>query len=393
MTNGKLRDNSSSSELVVTAASLRDVDELLSLYFMIYGNTYPIALGMDREVMSSVITGGNDLWLIARDTVRNCIAGSAVIQIDHGEKIGKLEAVVSHPEYRKRGIAMMLIKSATERALSGKAPLNSVYTTTRTVSLGPQLMCLDAGYIPLGIFPNAHKLKQYETVTLMARYRAGVLNRRIPVEGISAKIACLWYAMNGHIGSDAVPETLPSERFHAPGPILEFEIIEAQQFVARKFHERSRKPHNYFYPFHLPNVLFVSTDGSVELFAYLSRKDRYCTLISLNVAFTSLRHKMDNLLELLKEHNAEYIETLLPMSDHKSIAAMLDDDFLPCAIYPAMREINGALHDYIVMSRTMVPLDLRGMQIAAPFKSYIDQYVELWKQMHIDTLEVFNERR
>ncbi len=393
MTDGKLRDDSLPSELVATTASLRDVDELLSLYFMIYGNTYPLALGTDREVMSSVIGGGNDLWLIARDTVRNRIAGSVVIQIDHQEKIGKLEAVVSHPEYRKSGIAKMLIKTATERALNGEEPLNSVYTTTRTVSLGPQLMCLDAGYIPLGIFPNAHKLKQYETVTLMARYRTGVLDRRVPVEGISKKIASLWYAMNGHTRSQSVPEMLPSERFSAPGPDLEFEIIEAEQFVTRKFREHRRTPRKSFYPFHSPNVLFVSTDGSVELFAHLSRRDRYCTLISLNVSFRSLRHKMVNLLELLKEHNAEYIETLLPMSDHTSIAAMLDDDFLPCAIYPAMREIDGTLHDYIVMSRTMVPLDLRGMQIAAPFKSYIDQYVELWKQMHIDTLEIFNERR
>jgi GNAT superfamily N-acetyltransferase len=393
MMNGKLRDDSLPSELVVTTASLRDVDELLSLYFLIYGNTYPIALGTDREVMSSAIGGGNDLWLIAKDTLYNRIAGSAVIQMDRQEGIGKLEAVVSHPEYRKRGVAKTLIKSATERALSGEAALNSVYTTTRTVSLGPQLMCLDAGYIPLGIFPNAHKLKLYETVTLMARYRTGILDRRIPVEGISKKIASLWHSMNGHIGASFVPEIVPAERFKAAGPAMEFEIIEAQQFVARKFHEHRRTPRNSFYPFHAPNVLFVSTDGTVELFAHLSRKDRYCTLISLNVSFRSLRHKMDNLLELLKEHDAEYIETLLPLSDHTSIAAMLDDDFLPCAIYPAMRESDGTLHDYIIMSRTMVPLDLRGMQIAAPFKSYIDQYVELWKQMHIDTLEVFNETR
>lgn len=390
---GKLRDDQLPPELAVTTASLRDVDELLSLYFLIYGNTYPIALGTDREVMSSIIGGGNDLWLIARDIRCNRIAGSVVVQIDRQEGIGKLEALVSHPEYRRKGIAKTLIKSATERALSGEAPLNSVYTTTRTVSLDPQLIFLDAGYIPLGIFPNAHKLKVYETVTLMARYRTGILDRRIPVGGISNKIASLWHTMNGHIGFSFVPGILPAERFKAPGSAVEFEIIEAQHFVARKFREHRRTPRNSFYPFHAPNVLFVSADGTVELFAHLSRKDRYCTLISMNVSFRSLRHKMGSLLELLKEHNAEYIETLLPLADHTSIAALLDDDFLPCAIYPAMREIDGALHDYIIMSRTMVPLDLRGMRIAAPFKSYIDQYVDLWKQMHIDTLEVFDETR
>ena len=384
---------SSAPDIVVAAASLQDVDELLRLYFMVYGNTYPIALGTDRQIMSSVLSEGKDLWLIARDSRRNCIVGSAVIEIDYAEKIGKLEAVVSHPEYRRSGIATMLVRSATEQALSGKAPMNSVYTTTRTVSLGPQLMCVDSGYIPFGIFPNAHKLKQYETVTLMTKYRSGVLNRRIPVQGVSAKIAPLWYTMNGHIGSAAVPEILSAERFEAPGPAYEFEIIEAQKFITRRFLEFCERPREHFYPFHSPNVLFISTDGSVEIFAYLSRQDRYCTLISLNVSFKQLRHRMENLLEMLKEHNAEYIETLLPVSDHESIAAMLDDDFLPSAIYPAMREIDGSMYDYIVMSRTMVPLDLRGMQIAAPFKPYIDQYIELWKQMHIDTLEVFSGNR
>jgi hypothetical protein len=381
------------ADILVTTASLQDVDELLHLYFIIYGNSYPITLGTDRQVMSAVISGGNDLWLIARDTAHNCIVGSAVIEIDRTEKIGKLVAVVSHPEYRKSGIATMLVRSATEQVLSGDAPLNSVYTTTRTVSLGPQLMCLNSGYLPLGIFPNAHKLKQYETVTLLTRYRAGVLNGRFPVEGISAKIAPLWYAMNKHIGSTAVPAIISSEWFEAPGPAFDFEIIEAQTFVTRRFLSLCQKPRQCFYPFHSPNVLFASTDGSVEIFAYLSRQDRYCTLISLNVPFKALRNRMDNLLELLKEHNAEYIETLLPVNDHESIAAMLDDDFLPSAIYPAMREMDGNVNDYIVMSRTMVPLNLKGMQVAVSFKSYIDQYIELWKQMHIDTLEVFSEHR
>jgi len=380
----------STVDLVVAPASLQDVDELLHLYFMVYGNTYPIALGTDRQVMSSVISGGNDLWLIAKDAKRNCIVGSAVVEIDHAEKIGKLAAVVSHPDYRRCGIAKRLVKTATEQALSGTTPMNSIYTTTRTVSLGPQLMCIDSGYIPLGIFPNAHKLKQYETVTLMTRFRPGVLNRRVLVESVSAKIAPLWNIMNGQIGSTHIPETRPPERSETPGPALEFEIIEAQEFVRRRFREYCKTPHEHFYPFHSPNVLFASTDGAVEIFAYLSRPDRYCTLVSLNVPVKALASSMEALLEMLKDHKAEYIETLLPLAYHESIEAMLDDDFLPSALYPAMREIDGKLYDYIVMSRTMVPLDLKGMQIAAPFKPYSDQYIELWKQMHIDTLQVFS---
>lgn len=370
---------------------MHDVDELLKLYFLVYGNTYPIRVGTDRQLMSSTISGGNDIWMVARDTERNIVVGSAVIEVDRPEKIGKLVGVVVHPECRKHNVATGMIAQAVEKLLGGESPLNSIYTTTRTNSLGPQLMCLRVGFTPLGIFPNAHKLKHYETVTLMAKYCPGVLDRRHPVPVVSEKLLPLLNTMNANIGSVFIPEVMPAPKTANSGKELEFEIIEAQHFVLRRFREVVQDQSGYFYPFHLPNLLFSSLDGTVEIFAFLSRLDRYCALITANVPFHKLADGVEDFLETLKDHGAEYIETLLPLSDTANIAALLHDDFLPSAIYPAMREVDGLMHDYLVMSRTTDPLNFCGMQIAAPFKPYLDQYVELWRQMHLDTLEVFNE--
>jgi hypothetical protein len=63
-------------------------------------------------------------------------------------------------------------------------------------------------------------------------------------------------------------------------------------------------------------------------------------------------------------------------------------------VYPAMQEgQDGKLVDFVIMSRTLKPLDFRGMAIDQGFKPFIDQYVDLWKGMHLDVLDVFNDYR
>jgi hypothetical protein len=53
---------------------------------------------------------------------------------------------------------------------------------------------------------------------------------------------------------------------------------------------------------------------------------------------------------------------------------------------------NGARYtDFVVMSHSMHPLNFSGMAVDASFKPFIDQYVELWKQRHLDVLEVFKK--
>jgi hypothetical protein len=39
----------------------------------------------------------------------------------------------------------------------------------------------------------------------------------------------------------------------------------------------------------------------------------------------------------------------------------------------------------------MAPLDFKGMEIDRSFKPFVDQYVELWKEMHLNVIKVFEK--
>ena len=384
--------------LVLGKALLADVEELLNLYFSIYGPSYPVALGTDSYVMSQTITSPDCLWLVMRDTANNKIVGSVVFEKEPINKIGKIVALVVRPEYRNRHISRTLIQRGTDEFLNGPNAVNSLYTTTRTNSVSVQLLFLKEGFLPLGIFPNAHKLREYESLVFFAKFRPGVLESRSHVPVVPDKLAPLLTTFHEYAQKHGIPSSLPDfspTRKLPPvsGEELTFEVIDAPHYIQRRFDREVTDAYDRFYPFHTPNLLITSTNGEVEIYAYFSKKDHYCAIIYPNVPFHRLRGRINGLLELLRGIGVSYIETLLSLNHTESLETLQDAQFLPSALYPAMHESHGQHHDFVLMSRSMEPLNFRGMEIAAEFKPYVDQYVNLWKQMHLDTLEVFNAYR
>jgi len=339
---------------------------------------------MERMIKSSEV-----LWLVARDGQH--LIGSAVFELETMHRIGKLEGVVVDPAYRKMRIANSMIATGTRALLTAGSQILSIYATTRTVSMGPQLMCLKEGFLPLGIFPNSHRLESYESVTLLAKFQPDVLTRRRQVEAVPARIAPILNIANAVLGSDQ-PVTVLEPPPHRAAPerrsAHKFEFIMAPRLVERRCHEKFPDPADRFYPFHKPNLLIASEDGEVEIYAFLSRPDRYCVLLAVNVPISTVEDRLSHLFDQLADYGASYIETLIRLDRTEAINSLLELQFLPSAIYPAMREIQGELYDMIIMSRTMEPLNFRGMAVERSFKPYIDQYVDLWRQMYLDTLEV-----
>jgi len=168
----------------------------------------------------------------------------------------------------------------------------------------------------------------------------------------------------------------------------EFEIIRAPNYVLRRFNESFPDPSDRFFPFHTPNMLISEKKGRIDIFAYFSKRDGYCTLIKSTRPISELKGRLTPLYMMLDDIGVSYIEVLVSMKYTNLIETLLGGQFLPSAIYPAMREVNNNYEDYIVMSRTMEPLNFRGMAVVAPFKPFIDQYVEAWKKVNLDTIEV-----
>lgn len=395
------------AKIIIDHATKADIDELLRLYFSIYANTYPLKLGVDRGAMEKAI---NDLehfyWPVMRDQETGVIAGTVIFELDLENKIGKITGLVVHKSYRNLGISGKLVAHGKKFILEEKGVVNSLYATTRTFSATPQLIFLKNGFFPLGIFPNAHKLKQYETLTLFAAFKEGVLEKREKIAKIPKQIIPIVQVM-----SDIIGDAIPLQGIEGPGTFCsfprgseemekdftifneeeEFEFIFAPHFVARRFKERFQQEEGSgYYPFHTPNLLITSTKNDDEVYACFNQRDHYCVIIATNKTPAQIKMSYKNLIYFMKDHGISYIEVLLPMNQTESINFYSRNDFLPSAIYPAMREIDGKMQDYIIFTRTMEPLDFKGININKAFGPFVDQYVQQWFNMHIKTLEVDN---
>ncbi|MBL7557735.1 MAG: hypothetical protein JNM24_18040 [Bdellovibrionaceae bacterium] len=381
------------SGLVMRRAKVSDIQDLLTLYFTIYGSNYPLALGTDRTVMQKIILEKDSLWLVIVDPDKNALCASAVFEVDVFFKIARAEGFVTHPYYQSKGLASILLNHASDYLMKDNKIVNSIYATTRTLSVSPQLVFIKNKFKPLGIFPNAHRLASYETLTLMAKHDPEVLKKRARIEEVPEALGPIFKASEKYIKSPhPMPRLLKMVRPKPSGEHLEFEIILAPDFVKRRFAQTFKDPFDVFFPFHEPNLLLTSKNGEVDIYGYLSKSDGYCALITATAPFYSMAGRLRPLLQQLHDYGVSYVEILMAMDSILSLETLLDVNFLPSAIYPAMLDYKGKFMDLVLMTRSMEPLNFRGMQIEKSFKPYIDQYVDLWKQMHLDVLGVFDDK-
>ncbi|MEV7025988.1 GNAT family N-acetyltransferase [Kitasatospora sp. NPDC093558] len=367
-------------------ARLDDVDALLTLYRQVYGRSYALPLGTDPEVMAREITAPDTTWLVAREPGGDRLLGSILGTVDPAARIGKLQGLVIHPDARGLGAANLAVQQLANQLLTGDHPVDSVYATARTDTTAPQRICLKSGFRALGVLPNLRKAAWHETMVLLAKHRAGVLEQRLPVHKVPSALDGLVRALADLPGPaqrpELVDEPLPRPRKGASA-VRELEFIDAPAFVSRRFGGLGE----CFYPFHEPNVMLSAADGAYEVYAHLSPADGYCTLIGIELA--EIGEELDTITDRLAAHGARYIEALVPLDSYHSLRRLLGHGFLPVAAYPAMRREAEGLRDYVVLARILQPLDFRGLAIDAAFQPFTEQYIELWKQQHLDTHGIF----
>jgi len=381
--------------LSIERARLSDVDELRSLYLTIYGQDYPLRLGSNKAAMISAIENqSNFLWLVMRDLEKGTVAGSAIFELDLDYRIGKVAGVVVHTSYQRKGVAKKLIAYGTDKVLNQDKLVNSLYATSRTLCQSSQLMFLHNGYIAMGIFPNARKIKTYETLALLGKFADGVLDNRQHISKLPETLSKI-YEINDTIlekeksNRDIIPyEKEVSGEVDNSSRDGEFEFIYAPQFVQKRFEEVvGDDKETRFFPFHKSNLLISHSESELEVYANFNKKDHYCVLMASNQDITSIKDKFEKMLFSLKDMGIYYVEVLVK-ADHENVVDFFRRNrFLPAALYPAMREEDGKMHDYVLMTRTMVPLDFSEISIDETFRPYVNQYARQWVHMNLSTLE------
>ncbi len=385
-----------SNEIEIKKAITEDVNQMLNLYRIVYGKRYPISYGIDPDLLTAAIGNSEThLCLVAKDITKNIVTGAVIVEIDQYNKIGKIVGLVVNPKYKNKKIGQTIVQYVTTLLLEQHKLLNSLYATTRMVEAGVQVIFLKNNYLPLGIFPNAHRLNQYETVSLFAKYRSGILENRESLPNVSKSLMPLYLSTKKLVPTLSIPKPLdePSITKLDIDQEWDFEIIQATSYVYRKYLERFPDMNDRFFPFHSPNMLIADTTGRIEIFAYFSKSDGYCTLIQSTTPISDLRTHLSSLYMQLDDIGVSYLEVLVNVKHSIFIDTLLRGQFLPCALYPAMRERNNLYEDYVVMSRSMEPLNFRGMAILSPFKPFVDQYVDAWKKANLDSIEVIYEKK
>ncbi|MBF0365395.1 MAG: GNAT family N-acetyltransferase, partial [Oligoflexia bacterium] len=276
----------------ICEAELAHIPSLMKLYYQVYGSNYPLALGYDRPTMENALGHPEDyLWLVA--ILEQTVIASCIFQLQPCHGVGKVVGVAVSPDHRGKHLSTILIKEGTDRLFKANN-IHALYTTTRTVSIAPQLMFLSNDYYPLGIFPNAHKIQQFETLTFMGAFAPGVLDQREYVKVASKKLNPILKISNQILGKKLASsdhkqqvntQLLKSVALRDLDEEENFEFIYAPTFVLRHYQERIKSksaPNTLFSPFELPNLLIVSAKSDLELYAYFSPKDHYCVLVGCN---------------------------------------------------------------------------------------------------------------
>ncbi|MCX4825740.1 N-acetyltransferase [Streptomyces sp. NBC_01142] len=372
----------------IAPAADADIAELRQLYYAVYGPHYPAALGTDPAEMARLIQDPHSLWLVARCPDTGALAASAAIHGEPGSRIGRLEGLAVHPDHRSDGLAATLTGALCAGMLD-TGRLDSVYATVRTVSAGPQRVVARNGFRPLGILPNAVDLSSRESLALYARHSAGVLDRRVPVPEAPAPLlpllrtveSCLGISYQGTRATDPLPAA-------AHGPAEQLEMIEAPAFVRRRLRERFPDAGGWFYPLHTPNVLLTPDDGRFEVYAYLNRTGRYCSLLTAHPDPAAAAAYLEPVTQALTRAGAGYVEALVPLAHHGALSAFLAQGFVAGALYPAMRADGDGFHDYVVLSRSTEQIDFRGVVVEPPLQPYLDCYLSAWASTYLPTLEV-----
>jgi hypothetical protein len=263
----------------------------------------------------------------------------------------------------------------------------SVYATTRTVNLAPQRLTEKAGFVKLGIFPNAHKVQRSETHTLAVYYGEGSLSGRSRAPRLPLRVKPFFSIVRREAGlpeAEYVDLPIPTED---SGPAASFEVIQASQFILRRFAqvEAEGKLALDFFPFHEPNLLLMSPDGRTEIYVYRSVKDGHCVLTGAFSENLPMRSLLDRGASFLEGMGVRYMEALIEARDAETLNDAMGARFLPSAYYPAMRWDSGGerARDYVVVSRSLAILDFRGISLQPAYADYLREYYRLWREINV----------
>ena len=362
-------------------AAPRDATQIFELYQRLYGGKYTDPILADIGRLRATLREPDYFWMIA--DVQGSVVGSVIYRFDRASCLAKVYGAVVDPDYRGHNLAENLMTVGYQKLREEFPPVEVVYATTRTVSPAPQRMTAKLGYKKLGIFPNVHKTEGYETHCLTALFADQALDRRFTDFTLHPHVAPLFAIAAKECGLPPLLTASPESYASAPlkpSVDVQLEAIEAVKFVEHCFNrEKANQSHHWFFPFHEPNMLFTNADQTIQVFCYLSAKDRHCVVIGIqDLRGAGYNAILDKVTQLLRELGTRYIEFIVPADETLKIEEAVKAEFIPSGYFPAMHGRGRVRYDFVVFSRSFETLNFRHIALDPVNKSYLKEYFKIW---------------
>ena len=374
-------------DVIVRLAKVTDMRRIQMLYAEVYGNGYPIPIIIDKEKMRRAIEDDDYYWMVSECEGR--IVGSFVFAVDLRYRNSKAFGAVVSQEYRKMDLAQTMLRLVVNDITTNRDLVDIVYATARTSSIGPQRLPDALGFIKLGVFPNTHKVVDNETHCLTALITERALQRRRPAPRLIPEIVPFYDIVRSQIKLDdhKVVDVRGDFSDHKQKiPLLNFEVINAPEFVKRRWHKTVSNSffERIFMPFHEPNLILITPDQSTEVFLTASPKDRYSVVVGGVTNEKSFAVILESVARKVNELGMSYVEVIVDSYSPAEQREAIDARFIPSAYFPCAKRMEDKRYDCIVFSRTFDILDFRNVKLAPLYKSILNEYLKLWRENYIE---------
>ncbi|MBI4801758.1 MAG: hypothetical protein HY796_04450 [Elusimicrobia bacterium] len=375
-------------DIAIRLAKVQDMRRMQMLYAEVYGGNYSISLITDKDKMRRAIENDDYYWLVADCEGR--IIASLVYALDLEYRISKAFGAVVSQDYRKMDLAYTMMKLVLDDITHNKKLVDTVYATTRTANYAPQRLTESLGFIKMGIFPNTHKVSENETHCFSAYITEEALKKRRCRPRLIADVEPFYNLIRKQINLDKAVITpvksLYRENRNRIAP-LHLETITAPNFIKnryKRFKSDGFFAHNYM-PFHEPNLIFITPDQSTEVYLQYNQKDKYSVVIGGVTKEKSAAVALESIAQKLNEMNMAYIEVILDAYAPQLQREAMDARYIPSAYFPCMKKTGSRRYDCIVFTRTFEILDFRNVKILSLYKSFLREYLKLWRENYIES--------
>lgn len=368
--------------LNLRVANLKDMAEIFQLYAKAYDGTYPDPTFSSAEKLTQALNR-DDVFIFVADDQNFGIIASILFRYQTDSKLSKAGAAVVLPDFRGQNITQSLLDFGINHIKRSTKGLDVLYITTRTVHKAAQVLTQKMGFKQLGIFPNVHKTKEYETHALAALHFNDSLERRFVDFEQHPKVLPLFNIVRENIDLPVMKEAEIWNKKKYLGKVPILEVIEAAEFVKHRANQlaESHEIDLGFFPFHIPNLLITSPEQKIEVFAYVNEVDKHCVITGLKidreVSFTDLFLTVSN---ILRDRGIRYIEIIIRANRLNIIDKICHAKFVPCGYVPAFQFENDKRYDYVVFSRSYEILDFNNLELTGANERYLGNYIKLWEE-------------